>query len=365
MVVPSLQDQMKRVIDAAVAGGHENGVQLAVYLNGKLVVDLWAGDMNDGSGRPIDGQTLFPVFSVTKGIAATVLHLMVERGKVSYETPIASVWPGFDQHGKGGITVRHALAHLAGLPWMPMGIGYEQILDWQTMCDLLAAEKPDRPPGVRQDYHAITFGWLVGEIAHRVDGRSFGQILHDEVTKPLGIADDLFVGIPDSAQPRVTLLDEKTPNPPAPPDDSRPQQIPGWMSPLHEMMNRPDSRRACIPGSGGIMTARAIARHYAALLPGGVDGIELLPPSRVRLATERHWPTDMDYGCMQMSLGYQLGMESSEMDKSHTAFGHAGYGGAMGFADPVKRLAVGFTRNSFGRPAMSPGLFQRLHELIR
>src|SRR5262249_12177992 len=147
-------------------------------------------------------------------------------------------------------------------------------------------------PGVRQDYHAITYSWLAPEVARIVDSRPFNQILRDEIGRPLGIENELFIGIPDEAESRVALLDEKNPNPPPAPDDSKPQQIPAWMSPLHEMMNRPDARRACIPASNGIMTARAIARHYAALLPGGVDGIELLSPDRIREATIRQFPKD-------------------------------------------------------------------------
>jgi CubicO group peptidase (beta-lactamase class C family) len=333
---------------ALVREGHERGIQLAAYLDGKLVVDAFAGVADPTTNRPVDGETLFPVFSVTKGIAATLMHLLVERGKVAYDTPIAKYWPEFAAHGKGGITVRHALNHTAGLPFMPMGIGYREICNWDAMCAAMARLEPVSPPGDQMAYHAVTYGWLVGEVMRRADGRLFARMLSDEICAPLGIR-DLFVGIPDAVESRVAVLDEVfEPGKEPSLDDSKPRDVPGWMQPLHTMMNRPDSRRACIPASNGIMSARALARHYAALLPGGVDGVELLPASRVREATQLQKPRlRPDAEPPLRGLGYMVGTNISEFGASPTAFGHGGYGGALGFADPARRLAVGLTKNLY------------------
>ena len=297
----------------------------------------------------MDGDTLFPVFSAAKAVAATIVHRRVERGLVDYETPVAEVWPEFAAQGKHEITVRHALSHMAGLQHMPMGIGYRDVCSWGTMCEAMANARPVSRQGAQQAYHAITFSWVVGEIACRVGGHPFGQLLLEEICRPLGMT-DLFTGIPDAVAPRVAVLEEIfEPGKEPQVDDTKPQSIPGWIQPLHIMMNRADARRACIPASNGIMSARALARHYAALLPGGVDGVELLPPSRVQQATQIHKPSEYspEGDWMRMSLGYFVGGEGSDMGPRNSAFGHGGSGGSVGFADPEIRLGVALTKNLF------------------
>lgn len=348
----NIQQQMMELLQTVVRDGKERGVQLAVYLDGELIVDAWAGVADPATGRLVDGETLFPVFSVTKGIAATLIHRLVEHGRLSYDTPIADVWPEFAAHGKGGILVRHALSHTAGLPFMPMGLSYRDVVDWDTMCALLAQEKPVTPPGQCMAYHAVTYGWLTGEVARRVDGRSVQQQLAEEICQPLGLT-GLFIGIPAEVEPRVAILDEIF-DPGVTPalDDSVPRDVPGWMLPLHAMMNRPDCRRACIPGASGIMNARSLARHFAALLPGGVAGVELLPPARVKEVTQEQRAPEMTpfFGTVvRQSLGYILGgavtATATEIGSRVTAFGHGGYIGSMGFADPDYRLAVALCKN--------------------
>jgi CubicO group peptidase (beta-lactamase class C family) len=340
-----IQQTIQSLLDQFVAEDSERGLQVAVYLYGELVVDASAGIANPATGLAVDATTLFPVFSTTKGIAATLAHLLVERGKISYDTHLADVWPEFGAQGKGGITLRHALNHTAGLSHMPLNLGHAELCDWKTMCAAMASQEPISPPGVEMTYHAITYSWLVGEPLCRVDGRSFAQLLHDEICVPLGLANELFVGIPDAIEARVAILEDQFDmSAQAPlPNDASPQAIPALVLPLYAWMNRSDARRACIPASNGIMTARAIAKHYAALLPGGVDGIELLPPERIRLALEsqtvsRSVPPEM---LARMRLGYGYGHSSL------SAFGHGGAGGSLGYADPESGLAFGFTRNRF------------------
>jgi len=344
----NIQTRMQRLLDSLVSDGREQGLQLAVYRDGKLILDICAGFADPAAGKKVDRDTLFPVFSVTKGIAATMAHQLVERGLLTYDTAIASVWPEFAAHGKSGITLRHALNHTAGMQFMPLGADYATCSDWNAMCRAIANMTPVSAPGARQVYHAVNYSWLVGEVLCRVTGKSFGQLLREQITRPLGIEDSLFVGICDCAEPRVAILDEVFEPGKEPSNEITPQQtVAGWMVPLHAWMNRPEARRACVPASSGIMNARALARHYAALLPGGVDGIELLPPARVKAATVLQLPAESAEPPKGIALGYFLGGGDSPIGPRSTAFGHSGHGGSEGFADPEKHLAVGLTKNFF------------------
>lgn len=344
------QGRIQVVSDSLVSEGKERGVQVAAYVDGQLIVNAWAGVADAATGRLVDERTLFPVFSTTKGMAATLIHLLAERGQLSYDKPISNIWPEFGAHGKERITVRQALNHSSGIPQMPCGVGHKELCDWDTMCAKIAGLEPLWPPGTRIEYHAMTYGWIVGEIARRVDGRPFPQLLDEEICRPLGL-DTMFTGIPDEAEPRVAILEE--PGAIVPTDDGKPQPVPVGIRPLYAWMNRGDARRACIPASNGIMNAHAIARHYAALLPGGVDGVELLPPDRVRLATEMQKPDhpESDDYPKCWGLGYQIGAVDS-IYGGLSAFGHQGYGGSIGFADPQLGLAVGFTKNLFKEDSM-------------
>jgi CubicO group peptidase (beta-lactamase class C family) len=342
----SVQHRIERLLQRLVAEGRERGVQVAAYRDGKLLVQAWAGIADATTGARVGPGTLFPVFSVTKGLTATLVHLLVERGLLSYETPVAEIWPEFGRQGKEGITVRQVLNHSAGVPQMPAGVGYAEVCDWDRICGAIAQLSPQWTPGTRIEYHAMTYGWILGEVLRRVDGRAFPELLRDEICRPLGIT-TLFAGLPASLEPIVARLEE--PDAVVPPDDGQPSSVPQAILPLADWMNRRDAREACIPASNGIMNALALARHYAALLPGGVEGIELLPPARVRLATEPQHPAQPASGDYPTGwgLGYQIGEPGSLMGETAAAFGHGGYGGSSGFADVSRGLAVGLTRNLF------------------
>ncbi|QHW31137.1 beta-lactamase family protein [Paenibacillus rhizovicinus] len=339
-----IQQHMQAFLERMVGEGRERGVQLAAYYEGELVVDAWAGIADNRSGRAVDASTLFPVFSTTKGIASTVLHLAVERLGIDYDMRISELWPEFGANGKADATIRHALSHTTGIPHMPEAAGPAEVLDWSRMRDEVAKLVPQWTPGTRMEYHAITFGWIIGEIARRLDGRSFARMLKEDICDPLGIGGELYVGIPEEADARVAFLEEPEFDPAMFPATGL-QPIPAWICPLSDWMNRPEARRACVPASNGIMTAKGIAKHYASLLPDGADGIRLLPQSRVRLATELQ---DLLHQEPQFrALGYQLGSPGSIMGGRATVFGHGGYGGSVGFADPDQRLAVGFVNNLY------------------
>jgi CubicO group peptidase (beta-lactamase class C family) len=343
------QSRIETLLHELVADGSELGLQVAVYHRGNLVVDAVAGVMSPAPGaRPVTADTLFPVFSTGKGIAATCAHLLVERGHVAYTTPVADVWPEFAAEGKTGITLRHLLDHTAGLAAVPPELGHEDALDWGRACAALTSARPAHTPGARQEYHAMTYGWLVGEFIRRVDGRDFSRFVREEITGPLGTDDGMYFGLPDSEAPRVVTLERlPTPAPVAPPPPH--PAIPLWRGPLEDWMNRPDARRACIPGTNGIMNARAIARHYAALLPGGVGGVELLPPARIQEATTPRLPRpEIPPGAVFLfNLGYMQGGPNIDIGPETCAFGHGGYGGSQGYANPARAFAVGIAKNRF------------------
>jgi CubicO group peptidase (beta-lactamase class C family) len=353
---------MQELLDRLVRDGSERGLQLVAYRDGKLIVNVSSGVMRAG-GETVNGDTLFPVFSVTKGVAATMAHILVEKGSLHYDTPIAELWPEFAANGKGSITLGHALSHTAGLPLMPLGLDHSKICNWDFMCDSIAGLTPVTAPGTKMAYHAVTYSWLVGEMVRRASGQSFEQVLADEICRPLGLK-NLFVRIPDEVEKRVAVLDEVFEPGTRPPSAAAGQQrdVPSCMLPLHEFMNRSDARRACIPGSNGIMSAHDLARHYAALLPGGVDGVELLKPETIRQATIPRNPVPDPWD--PKGYGYAMGGKSAEFGTRLNAFGHSGYGGATGFADPDYRLAIGLTKNLYSPRGATARIMKELRDAL-
>jgi CubicO group peptidase (beta-lactamase class C family) len=330
-----LHRKIQGMLDEMVAAGEERGVQVAIYKDGELVVDAWAGGADVRSGRKVDSETPFPVFSTGKGVLATMIHLLAERGQVAYDTPIAHYWPEFAAHGKERITVRHALAHTAGLPATPAGTTHKTICDWDWMCRAIAGMTPVSGPGETMTYHPFTFGWLLGEVLRRADGRAVAQFLREEIAGPLGVK-SMYFGVPAEIEPLVAHLEENLTGAPLEESaDPSSSQLGPWM-------NRADAHMACIPGANGIMNARSVARHYAALLPGGAEGLELLPPKRVLMALEEQFPTGAKTEPATRGLGYIMGEGGMP-----TWFSHPGYGGANGLADARIGMAFGITRNLF------------------
>lgn len=343
-----VQAEIQHMLDRAVADGQETGIQVAAYLKGDLIVDAWSAP----PGQGLDSRSLFPIFSTGKGISATAVHRLVERGVLSWDDPIAKHWPEFAAEGKGAIRLRHVLSHTAGLPMMPEQGSRELVADWDAMCGYLAAAAPIHPPGAQRYYHAITYSWLVGETARRADGRDFARIVAEEVCEPLGI-DTLFFGVPADKlslcvdAEKALPLPVQAPSPPAPPPDPVAQRaLPSWVWPLEDWINSDTIRRACIPASNGFANARAVARHYAALAATGVDGVRLLSDRTVAAAT--HWQPAVDGavpGAGRWAMGYELqGPEGAP----GAVFGHGGYGGSTGFVDVRYGLAVGIVKARMG-----------------
>jgi CubicO group peptidase (beta-lactamase class C family) len=356
-----VQTRIQALLDDLVSTGAERGLQAAAYLDGKLVVDAWAGVADPATGRLVDGETLFTSFSTSKGITATIIHVLADRGLLDYDAPIARYWPEFAAHGKDAITLRHALTHRSAIPQMPEGVGPAEMCDWEGICAGIADLVPLWEPGTVSCYHALTYGWILGEVARRVDGRPFAQLVQEELCAPLGLT-ALYMGLPDPAEARVAPL-EAPPAPAvlpaAPPpagEDADPLSpamlaqriLPPALLPLHEVFNRPDVRRACIPAGGGIMNARGLARHYAALASGELDGVRLLTAERIAQAArvQAHDPAVGTTEPWYRGLGYwPLGDPVAPTRGGRTVFGHGGAGGSLGFADKTYRFAFGLTKN--------------------
>lgn len=349
--------RVQAVLDDLVARDVERGLQVAVYLDGRLIVDAWAGLADATTGRKVDGDTLFCLWSTTKGITATVIHRLVERGLLEYDAPLARYWPEFAAHGKQALTLRHVLAHTAGLPQLPEGVGPRQVFDWDWMVRELAALSPLWEPGTVGYYHSLTYGWLLGEVARRVTGLGFGELVQREVCAPLGI-DSLYLGVPDTVEARLARLEGTAPAVTPPSDDLVWRAVSPPLWPLHDWANRADFQHAVLPAAGGQANARAIARHYAALI-GQVDGVRLLPPQRLALAIERQPELPQPSGAplRNRALGYEL--YGAPADAGRMApFGHSGAGGTVGYADPTRRLAYALTKNRMvnnGKPGEDAG----------
>ncbi len=363
------QSIVQDAIDVAIGERGEIGVQVAAYLDGELVIDRWGGLADETTGREVDGDTPFPVFSNIKAVTATALHIQAERGLVDYYRPVAEYWPEFGKYGKDKGTVFDALTHRIGVPLMPVGVTPELMCDWDWMVGQIAEMRPLFEPGTRSGYMAYTFGWVVGEVVRRTDPqrRPFGQFIQEEICQPLSIT-DLWAGIPPEVEPRVAKLTNVPPlplgAPGLPPDSLRFRATPPEVGTTQEVFGRSDVRRACIPGAQGIMTARSQARFWAMLANGGELGdVRLLSEDRVRTFHIPRPPSDYDpvHGVPHHGTigGFHFagspGMGA--MGGSPRAFGHNGAGGSLGWADPQHRLAVAIHHNRMvphGPPEESP-----------
>ncbi|MDQ3643447.1 MAG: beta-lactamase family protein [Actinomycetota bacterium] len=344
-----LQQQVQEAIDRLVESGAERGLQVAVYRHGELVVDAVAGIADHETGRPVTSNTPFYVYSTGKGATATVAHVLVERGVFDYDTPIVELWPEFGAHGKETATLRHALTHTVGVPGIPADTTPEDLCDWDKMCALIADTEPWWEPGTKTAYHAYTFGYIVGEIVRRATGKAISQVLREDVAEPLGVAEELFFGVPESELGRLARLEDAAGSAEflaALPDDSPFFKWgPRETFPTAEFGNRADILLADIP-AGGKMSARAVARMYAALL-GEVDGVRLVPPERLReISAVAFSGADqiMEFPST-WALGYSIGRIGTDPQETPTVFGMGGAGGSYAYADTATGTAFALTKN--------------------
>lgn len=346
---------VQRVLDDLILQDKEVGVQVAAYHHGDLIVDAWAGLADPVSGRRVDGETLFNVYSVTKAVAATALHVQAERGLVDYDSPVARYWPEYGANGKEAVTVRDALSHRTGAPQMPQGATPASICDWNATVAGIAALEPILPIG-QPAYQAVSFGWIIGEIVCRTDpgNRSFRDFVIEEISRPFGIP-DLWIGIDDAVEPRIAKLVDALGMQPPPAGTILEKAMPFAVRLAPDVFELPQVRRATIAGVGGIFTARSEARFWAILAGGGeLDGQRLLSRERVKAASQfRAGGTLSDpvfFGMpMPISEGgywkYDGQCPLTKALDSDTAIACPGAGGSLGWADPATGLAVAYCHN--------------------
>jgi CubicO group peptidase (beta-lactamase class C family) len=360
-----------------LVGRRSGGGAIAVKLDGETLVDLWTGYADHAGIRPWTPETLAISFSTTKGVASTVIHRLADRGLVAYDEPVASYWPEFAAGGKERVTVRHLLTHRAGLSSVrAVAHRAEDLLDHEQMEHALAA-RTVRAPTERSAYHAITYGWLLAGLARRITGRGLAELARTEVTEPLSIT-GLHIGVPDEAREfvaepvgaalrQVGTVADRTRKVWGRYRVSRTTidalHVPGF-SRLFDGADPPIWHTE-MPAVNGVISARALADLYAPLASRGGDGFlsaeTVHAIGRVQVRT-----TDAVLGIpMRWRLGYHQAFGAGR--DTPMAFGHYGYGGSGGWADPATGMSVGFVTNRIGSlttPLGDLNLF-RLNRVVR
>ncbi len=345
----------------------EVGAAFSLYKHGVKVVDVWGGVADQDSGRSWEQETLQLVFSTTKGATAACASLLAQRGLLDFDAPAAEYWPEFKAQGKENIPVRWLLSHRSGLPAVDVPLTPAELYAWDPIVDALAAQKPYWEPGTKHGYHAVTYGYLVGELVRRITGKSIGAFFKDEIADPLGA--EFYIGLPASEEPRVSKLitmqlgmddnqremfknfDVESLDP-AVRDLVKAFLDPNSLSsralnlsvPAMDF-NDPAAHAAEVPAAAGICTARGLARMYAGLI-GEVDGVRILDDATIANAIEEQ-SFGQDAILMKetrFGLGFFLQSEFAPMIGPRS-FGHDGAGGSMGFADPDVGVAFGYVMN--------------------
>ncbi len=352
-------------VEAAFARNFESfgevGASVCVTLDGEVVVDLAGGTVGpEPDTAPFDHDTMSVVFSSTKGIVALALHVLVDRGLVDLDAPVAELWPEFATAGKERATVRMLADHTVGVPTWREKVPKGEAYDFDAMAARCAAEPAFWEPGTRQGYHMISYGWLVGEIIRRASGRSLAEVVRTEIAEPAGA--DVWLALPEAEEARVS------PVIPFQPDPTRPSAMTNAIRadrngiPALALLNQggfnPNAREAHaaeVGGAGALASARGLAHAYRRFATGEAVGADTLARmSQVAAATER----DATLGiATRFGVGFMLSMdnrrrpEGDDRDSallSPTAFGHVGAGGSIGFADPAERLSFGYVMNRMG-----------------
>ena len=345
------------------ATGQELGARFSLVQRGELVVDLWAGFADRQRAKPFDERTLTPVFSTTKAIAALLIARLVDAGKLDYAQPVADVWPEFAQAGKAAITIEQVMSHQEGLSGFPDEMEPSLWFDWDAVCAKLAAMAPLWPPGTASGYHPITFGYLAGEIFRRVDGRTMGAALREDLAGPFGL--DLWIGLPDAEHHRAADL-------------QRPNGLPNfgeinaatkaafltpWSSPAGR--GQAEWRRIEIPSANGHATAPALARLIGALANDGwLDGETILSPALIAEASrERIHGQDLVLPfVMSWGAGFMRNSAVKVWGPGEQTFGHSGWGGSCAFADPETGLAGAYVMNKQSTDLIGDARAKRLIE---
>lgn len=365
-------DVFRKQLSRAPGGG-----ALTIYHQGEKVVDLWGG-VRDRHGNVWQQDTLAVSFSTTKGVTATLLHQLAEQDLVHYDAPVARYWPEFATNGKQDISIRDLLTHRAGLySTRQLNLTFDDLCHWDRVCDALAQAPADNSLAPYSVYHALTFGWLVGEVIQRVTGQRIAELVQENLAQPLGL-DDLYIGVPDSEHHRVAELlmgrPLEAPLPPVTPTrqlkrrlrrglgqswqalasrgmapDFTPFRDAVWIPGFHpRKLTTAPALRAAMPSVNGVFTARALARLYAALAnDGALDGQRILAPGMLPVISKVE-VSELDralFTPMRWRLGYHQPFVLRRR-RPRQAFGHFGYGGSGAWADPARNLSVALTVNA-------------------
>ena len=384
--------QFERVAQEFVKNFQERGevgASVSITIEGERVVDLWGGSANPISHQPWAEDTLCMGWSSTKGATALCAHMLISRGLLDLEAPVARYWPEFAQAGKENIPVKMLLNHQAGLAALREPMPDGAFFDWELIVRTLEKQEPFWKPGSQHGYHGFTFGWLVGEVVRRVSGKSLGTFFREEVAEPLGL--DFWIGLPEELENRVALM---IPAPPPGPEEPVPAMFVAMADPTSlqtlvmfnsggHMLPRSDgtlgfnlraAHAAEIGAAGGISNARGLAGMYAPLANGGsLKGANLVSRDSLARMGAVSSASALDASILaptRFSLGYAKSIDNrrepgcTENDSvilSEEAFGHSGFGGALGFAEPAERMSFGYVMNRMGQGL---GINQRGQSLV-
>src|SRR6516225_522177 len=344
--------------------GRETGSAFCAHVEGRKVVDLYGGSFDSSGTRPYGPDTLQLVFSTTKGATAVCANLLAQRGLLDMDAPVSTYWPEFAQAGKGSMPVRFLLCHQAGVPAIDRRLSPDELQAWTPVAEALAEQTPFWEPGTAHGYHALSYGYLVGEVLRRITGRSLGTYFAEEVAAPLGL--EFFIGLPEDYEDRVSPViganfegglagdnaDGGAPSGFAATLVARSLNLGGAIRD-RDWMNQRAWHAAEIPAGNGITNATSLSRMYAAVI-GAVDGgppEPLLTPAQVELArTPLTSGTDQVFASVGFKLEQKIGLgfwRSSPVTPfgGEGSFGHGGAGGSYGFADPENGLAVAYVMN--------------------
>jgi len=342
----------------------EVGAAVAVYAGGELVVDLWGGTADPAARSPWEQDTLSVIFSCSKGIVTLCVYALVQDGLLDLDAPVAQYWPEFAQNGKQDITVRTALCHRAGLPTVEAQLSLEQVLAWTPVIDALAAQAPRWEPGTGFFYHALTFGWLGGEIIRRVSGQLPGDFLRSRFTGPLGL--HTWIGMPADQLPRLAPVIDGAPStdPAVLADEAafalteaatigeRSITLDGALIPLGgswaAAFNRPEVARAQIPGANGISTARSLAGLYSAAVHGPNRFLSADSATDALVVRSDGAPLFGGAAGDRWGTGFVIGTPAASPLLGSRSFGHGGAGGKAAFGDDGHDVGFAYLNNWMG-----------------
>jgi CubicO group peptidase (beta-lactamase class C family) len=368
----SVADVFRAILSAEDGAGGA----LAVVVDGKVVLDIWGGVANE-HGRAWSHDTIACVFSGSKGLVATCVLMLLDRGELDLDRPVSYYWPEFAAEGKDQVLVRHVVSHRSGLPGLATAVTVEEATDDVRMARLLAMQAPQVQPGTWHAYHALTYGWMCGEIVRRVTGHSVGQFFHDEVAVPLGL--DAWIGLPPEMRTRLALLRKEDGFGAAPASAGDPVAWSIFHNPprfsghgVHDLAaNEWRWLEAEVPASNAVVSARALARLYGCLARGGeIDNVRLLSDST--LARGRQLLTsgrDAYAGVpAAFGVGFALQTEAMPFGPARDGFGHGGAGGSIHGAWPGLKTGFSFVPRTLHGPdsslARSQPLLNTLHAAI-